>query len=49
MRPSVRTVVYRGFYKESDMLTFYTDTRHAFAFAGSAEDCVYAGQHSIDY
>lgn len=47
MRPSVRTVVYRGFYKESDMLTFYTDTRHAPALAGFAEVCLYAGQHSM--
>lgn len=47
MRPSVRTVVYRGFYKESDMLTFYTDTRHASALAGSAEVCLYAGQYGI--
>ena len=49
MRPSVRTVVYRGFYKESDLLTFYTDTRHASAIAGSAEVCLYAGQHNISY
>ena len=28
-RPSVRTVVFRGFHNDSDQITFTTDTRHA--------------------
>ena len=28
-RPSVRTVVFRGFHEDTDQITFATDTRHA--------------------
>ena len=28
-RPSVRTVVFRGFHQDTDQITFATDTRHA--------------------
>ena len=32
-RPSVRTVVFRGFHNDTDQITFTTDTRHAFCSA----------------
>ncbi len=35
-RPSVRTVVFRGFYGDADKITFATDTRHA---QGTASTC----------
>jgi hypothetical protein len=28
-RPSVRTVVFRGFHNDTDQITFTTDTRHS--------------------